>query len=65
MESSSNSYCPLDISLISKSKIATEKDLEQEISKIAEVLKDSCNLNVVINIETYDWKKRSESLRKI
>lgn len=41
MENTSNSYTPFDISSLKKAKIANEKDLENEIAKITEVLKDT------------------------
>jgi len=44
MESQLNSYAPIDLSSIKKAKINSEKDLEQEITKVVEILKDTCKL---------------------
>lgn len=42
MENINNSCTPIDLSSIKKAKINSEKDLEVEISKITEILKDTC-----------------------
>ena len=44
MESSTalNSYTPLDLSCIPVSSIQSERELEAEIIKICEILKDNC-----------------------
>lgn len=44
MESSTaiNSYTPLDLNAIPRSKINSDKELETEICKLCEVLRDTC-----------------------
>jgi hypothetical protein len=46
MESSTalNSYTPLDLTTIPRPKIQSDKELESEIAKICEVLRDTCKL---------------------
>ena len=39
-----NSYTLVDLSTIKTPKINSEKDLETEISKICDLIKDNCNL---------------------
>ena len=55
MESSTalNSYTPLDLSCIPVSSIQSERELEAEIIKICEILKDNCK-NQDFRIEI--WK---------
>jgi len=58
----------VDISGIQKpSNIRTERELEIEISKICETLKDNCKISLMslISIASYDWKKRTESLKRV
>lgn len=70
---SSNSYTPLDLSAIKSAQINSDKDLEIEITKICEVLKDTCMskstfqiwISLTHFIETFDWKKRTESLHRV
>eukprot|EP00347_Sterkiella_histriomuscorum_P005558 403356151 len=66
METNLNSYSQIDLSSIQRSKINSERELEIEVQKIVEILKDSCKIFSKCNdIETHDWKKRAESLKKV
>lgn len=59
-------YTPLDLSTIKKPKINNESALEAEITKISDILKDTSNF--IINshlLDSTDWKKRTEFLKKI
>lgn len=49
MESSSN-YTPLQLDLIKKPKILTDKDLEVEITKVCEILRDTCMYYIYIDV---------------
>ena len=63
-----NSYSPIDISSIPVSRISSEKELETEINKICEILKDTRKFlfkDTHLSVETHDWKKRLESMKKI
>jgi hypothetical protein len=44
MESSTaiNSYQPIDLDTITRSRIQSDRELENEIAKICDVLKDTC-----------------------
>ena len=59
----------IDLSLITKpTNIRTERELEVEITKICETLKDTCKIKTLVMhyfIESSDWKKRTESLRRV
>ena len=41
MENSSN-YTPIDLSQIKRFKASSEKDFENEVNKIVDMLKDTC-----------------------
>lgn len=41
MENSSN-YTPIDLSQIKRFKVSSEKDFENEVNKIVDMLKDTC-----------------------
>ena len=75
MESSTaiNSYTPLDLNTIPRSKVNSDKELETEIGKLCEVLRDNCKKSLKMkkisifetNVESQDWKKRLESMKKV
>ena len=68
METSANTYSPLDLSTLSLPNISSDKDLDSEISKVCETLKDTRKLIrslTIFALETYDWKKRTESMKRV
>ena len=54
METTSH-YTPIDLSTIKRPKIYTEKDLETEITKICDLLKDTCKF--IVNFISIDRKQ--------
>ena len=71
MENSSN-YTPIDLSQIKRFKASSEKDFENEVNKIVDMLKDTCKYQSLFQafnfenyLETHDWKKRTDCLKKI
>ena len=45
MEANANSYSPIDLTQIKKAKISNDKELENEIAKATEILKDTCKIS--------------------
>ncbi len=60
----------MDVSHLQRpNNIRNDKELEIEITKICEVLKDTCKLPFDFKnshfIESHDWKKRTEALKRV
>ena len=60
----------IDVSGLSKpTNIRSDRELEIEISKICDILKDTCKQTFFdmkfIYLESHDWKKRTEGLKRV
>jgi len=57
-------FVPADFSQVRAAKLKSDKDLEAEIPKLAETLKDTRNFDCS-PAETHDWQKRTDSLKRV
>lgn len=67
MDQSQTPFCQqVDLSDIKKAKFSSDRDLEAEIAKACDILRDTCNKYFLSHdLETHDWKKRTESLKRV